>query len=86
MEACVAYARERTQFGKPIAKFESVADKIADMKVAVDAARALVLRVGWLMDHGRDTTVEAAVAKAFVSEATSEPTWTRCRCTAATGT
>jgi alkylation response protein AidB-like acyl-CoA dehydrogenase len=69
MEACVAYARQRRQFGKPIAKFESVADKIANMKIAVDAARALVLRVGWLMDHGRDAMNEAAVAKAFVSEA-----------------
>jgi alkylation response protein AidB-like acyl-CoA dehydrogenase len=69
MEACVAYARERRQFGKPIAKFESVADKIANMKIAVDAARALVLRVGWLMDRGHDTMVQAAVAKTFVSEA-----------------
>lgn len=69
MEACVAYARQRRQFGKPIAKFESVADKIANMKIAVDAARALVLRVGWLMDNGRDAMTEAAVAKAFVSEA-----------------
>ncbi len=69
MEACVAYARGRRQFGKPIGKFESVADKIADMKIAVEASRALVLRVGWLMDHGHDTLVEAAVAKAFVSEA-----------------
>jgi alkylation response protein AidB-like acyl-CoA dehydrogenase len=69
MEACVAYARQRRQFGKPIAKFESVADKIANMKIAVDAARALVLRVGWLMDNGRDAMNEAAVAKAFVSEA-----------------
>jgi L-prolyl-PCP dehydrogenase len=69
MEACVAYARHRRQFGQPIAKFESVADKIADMKIAVDAARALVLRVGWLMDRGHDAMTEAAVAKAFVSEA-----------------
>ncbi len=69
MERCVAYARERRQFGKPIGKYESVADKIANMKVAVDASRALVLRVGWLMDHGFDSTAEAAVAKVFVSEA-----------------
>ncbi len=69
MEASVRYARERRQFGKPIGKFESVSDKIANMKIAVDASRALVLRVGWLMDRGRDATVEAAVAKAFVSEA-----------------
>jgi alkylation response protein AidB-like acyl-CoA dehydrogenase len=69
MEACVRYARQRRQFGKPIAKFESVADKVANMKIAVDAARALVLRVGWLMDQGREAMAEAAVAKAFVSEA-----------------
>ncbi len=69
METCVRYARQRRQFGKPIARFEAVADKIANMKIAVDAARALVLRVGWLMDQGRDAMTEAAVAKAFVSEA-----------------
>ena len=69
MEACVGYARQRRQFGKPIGKFESVAEKIADMKIAVEASRALVLRVGWLMDNGHDTLTEAAVAKAFVSEA-----------------
>ncbi|MGH2750803.1 MAG: acyl-CoA dehydrogenase family protein [Actinomycetota bacterium] len=69
METCIAYARQRRQFGKPIAKYESVADKMANMKIAVDAARALVLRTGWLMDQGRDAMVEAAVAKTFVSEA-----------------
>lgn len=69
MEACIDYARQRRQFGQPIGRFESIADKIANMKVAVDASRALVLRVGWLMDHGHDATLEAAVAKAFVSEA-----------------
>jgi alkylation response protein AidB-like acyl-CoA dehydrogenase len=69
MEDCVAYARERKQFGQSIGKFESIADKIADMRVAVDAGRALALRVGWLMDHGRDTTLESAIAKLFISEA-----------------
>ena len=69
METCVAYAKERKQFGRPIGKFEAVSDKIANMKIAVDASRALVLRVGWLMDHGQEALTEAAVAKAFVSEA-----------------
>jgi alkylation response protein AidB-like acyl-CoA dehydrogenase len=69
METCVEYARSRKQFGESIGRFESVADKIADMKIAVEASRALVLQTGWLMDHGFDTTTEAAVAKAFVSEA-----------------
>lgn len=69
MERCIEYARQRRQFGRAIAKYESVADKIADMKIAVDASRALVLRVGWLMDQGNDALTEAAVAKAFVGEA-----------------
>lgn len=69
MEQCIDYARQRHQFGKPIAKYESVADKIADMKIRLDAARGLVLKVAWLMDQGQDTMLEAAVAKTFVSEA-----------------
>jgi hypothetical protein len=69
LERCIEYARQRRQFGKPIAQFESVADKIADMRIAVDASRALVLRVGWLMDHGHDPMIAAAVAKAFIAEA-----------------
>jgi alkylation response protein AidB-like acyl-CoA dehydrogenase len=69
METCIAYAQNRRQFGQPIGRFESVSDKIADMRVAVDAGRALALRVGWLMDQGRDTTLESAIAKLFISEA-----------------
>ena len=69
MEACISHARQRTQFGQAIGKFGPVAEKIANMKIAVDAARALVLRVGRLMDGGRDAPLEAAVAKTFVSEA-----------------
>jgi alkylation response protein AidB-like acyl-CoA dehydrogenase len=69
MERCVAYARERRQFGQPIGKYGAIADKIVDMKIAVDAGRALVLKAGWAMDQGRDGMVEAATAKAFVAEA-----------------
>jgi alkylation response protein AidB-like acyl-CoA dehydrogenase len=69
LEDCVRYAKQRVQFGKPIGKFGAIADKLASMKVNVDAARALVQRVGHLMDQGLDATVEAAEAKLFVSEA-----------------
>ena len=69
METCIEYARERRQFGQPIGKFGAIADKIADMRVSIDAGRALVLRVGRLMDQGRDATLESAIAKLFVSEA-----------------
>jgi alkylation response protein AidB-like acyl-CoA dehydrogenase len=69
LEECVRYAKERHQFGKPIAKFGAISDKLASMKTAVDAARGLVLRVGRMMDEGLDVSVEAAEAKVFISEA-----------------
>jgi alkylation response protein AidB-like acyl-CoA dehydrogenase len=69
LEDCVRYARERRQFGQPIGKFESVADRVAEMKVAIDAGRFLLYRVGWLKQQGKSAVMEAAVAKLFVSEA-----------------
>lgn len=69
VETCASYARQRRQFGQPIAKFQAVADKIVNMKIALDASRLLVLRTGWLMDRGHDALTEAAIAKTFVSEA-----------------
>ena len=69
LEACVSYAKERQQFGKPIGKFGAIADKLANMRTRIDAARALVLRVGRMMDQGLDASVEAAEAKVFTSEA-----------------
>ena len=69
MEDCIAYARQRRQFGQPIAKYASVADRIADMKVAIDAGRFLLYRVGWLKQQGKNAVMEAAMAKLFVSEA-----------------
>jgi alkylation response protein AidB-like acyl-CoA dehydrogenase len=68
LEDCVDYARQRRQFGQPIAKFESVADRIADMKVAIEAGRFLLYRVGWLKQQGKSAVLEAAMAKLFVSE------------------
>jgi hypothetical protein len=68
LEDSIKYARERRQFGQPIAKFESVADKVADMKVAIEAGRFLLYRVGWLKQQGRNAVLEAALAKLFVSE------------------
>jgi alkylation response protein AidB-like acyl-CoA dehydrogenase len=69
LDDCVRYAKQRRQFGQPIAKFESVAGRIADMKVAVDAGRFLLYRVAALQAEGRSTVLESAIAKLFVSEA-----------------
>lgn len=68
LERCVRYARERRQFGKPIGKFESISNKLADMKVRLETARLLVYKVGWLKRHGKQAASEAAMAKLYVSE------------------
>jgi alkylation response protein AidB-like acyl-CoA dehydrogenase len=68
LDDCINYARSRRQFGEPIAKFESVANKIADMKVALEASRLLLYYAGWLHGQGKNTLLESAIAKLFVSE------------------
>lgn len=69
LEACVAYARSREQFGQPIGKFQGVSDKLADMYVRLEAARSLIYRCAWLKQQGRAAPAEAAAAKLFTSEA-----------------
>jgi len=68
LEACMAHARSRKQFGRPIGKFQSVANKIVDMKVRLVTCRPLVYRIGLLKDTNRSATEEAAIAKLHVSE------------------
>ncbi len=62
------HARQRKQFGKPIGKFQSVANRLVDMKVRLDTCRPLVYRIGMLKDAKQDATTEAAVAKLYVSD------------------
>jgi alkylation response protein AidB-like acyl-CoA dehydrogenase len=73
LESSVAYAGERTQFGKPIASFQLVQEMIADMSLDADAARLLVWRCADLLDRGLSDTAEfrtaASKAKLFASEA-----------------
>ena len=69
LEACIAHARSRKQFGRSIGKFQSVANRIVDMRVRLDTCRPLVYRIGWLKDQNRPATQEAAIAKLHVSTA-----------------
>jgi alkylation response protein AidB-like acyl-CoA dehydrogenase len=62
------YAKERVQFGQPIAKFQAVQWMIADMSTEVDAARMMVYRAAAMKDHGKTFTKEAAMAKLYASE------------------
>ena len=69
IDACARYAKERHQFGKPIAGFQLTQDKIARMVVDCDAARLLVYRAGHLKNKGKVNTIETSIAKYFASEA-----------------
>jgi len=62
------YARERRQFGKPIADFQAIQWKLADMATEIDAARLLVHRAAWLKQEGRPHAEAGAKAKLFTSE------------------
>ena len=65
----VAYAKERTQFGKPIAEFQAVAFKLAEMATELEAARLLTYKAAWLKDQGEDYMVASSMAKLYASEA-----------------
>ena len=62
------YAKQRRQFGRPIAEFDGVRFPLATLASEVDAARMLTLRAAWLRDQGRPFTREAAMAKLYASE------------------
>ncbi len=72
VEESVKYAKEREQFGKPIATFQLVQAMIADMVLKTDASRMLVWRAGFLKDKGRPNTLETSVAKLHATEAAVE--------------
>ncbi|HEY9503741.1 MAG TPA: acyl-CoA dehydrogenase family protein [Pyrinomonadaceae bacterium] len=67
-ESAVRYAKERQQFGKPIAEFQAIQFKLADMATKIDAARLLMYRAASLKDNGKKTTKESSMAKLYSSE------------------
>ena len=72
LEACIHYARTRKQFGQPIGKFQSISNRIAEMKVRLEAARLLLYKVAWLKKVGKPAHMEAALAKLYLSEVFTE--------------
>jgi acyl-CoA dehydrogenase len=75
LEYAVGYARERIQFGKPIAEHQAVAFRLADMALRVDASRLLTWRAAQMLDGGERATTEAAMAKLHASETAMWCTW-----------
>ena len=67
-EAALRYAKERHQFGKPIAEFQAIQFKLADMATQIDAARLLTYRSAALKNHAKVVTKESSMAKLFASE------------------
>ncbi len=68
-EDAVDYSRERTQFGKPICRFQAIQLYLAEMRTDLQAARQLVQWAAWRSDQGMENADEAAMAKLFASEA-----------------
>ena len=69
LDACVAFARERRQFGQRIADFQMIQATLADMAADVEAARLLVYRAAWVKDQGLPATKATSIAKLFATEA-----------------
>ncbi|MDA8195027.1 MAG: acyl-CoA dehydrogenase family protein [Thermaerobacter sp.] len=68
LEAALAYAAERRQFGRRINDFQAIQFKLADMAMEIELARTMVLKAAWLKDQNRAFGKEAAIAKLFSSE------------------
>lgn len=68
LEQCVKYSKERKQFGKPIGKYQSIANKIVDMKVRMETSRLLLYKVPWMKQTYGRAPMDAALAKLYISE------------------
>lgn len=68
LDASLAYMKQRTAFGKPLAEFNGLQAMVAEMATEIEAARLLTLRAAYLKDHGRPARQAASMAKVFASE------------------
>ena len=74
LQESLRYARTRHQFGQAVGKFQSISHRLADMKVHMEAARLLVYKAAWGLDRSREVTLDASIAKLFVSESLIQAT------------
>jgi len=72
LEETIGHAASHRRFGQPIGRNQSVANRIVDMRIRLDAARLLMYQLAWLKDQGKRTTIESAIVKVFLSEALVE--------------
>jgi alkylation response protein AidB-like acyl-CoA dehydrogenase len=69
LDACIAFARQRRQFGQRIADFQMIQAALADMAASIEAARLLVYHAAWVKDQGLPATKATSIAKLFATEA-----------------
>lgn len=72
LEQAVRHARTRHQFGQPIGKFQSVSNRIADMKLKLETSRLLLYRTAWKIQRGESVTLDSALLKLHLSESLVE--------------
>jgi alkylation response protein AidB-like acyl-CoA dehydrogenase len=68
LERCIEYARQRQQFGQAIGKFQSVANRIVDMKIRLETARLLMYNLAWRRSENKRTALEGSMVKLYLSE------------------
>jgi alkylation response protein AidB-like acyl-CoA dehydrogenase len=68
LDHCVRHVRGRRQFGKRLADFQSVANRVVDMKLRLESGRLLLYRACWAMDNAQPSTLWTALSKIVVSE------------------
>lgn len=74
-EAAVEYSKQRVQFGEPIANFQAIRFKLADMRTQIEAARALAFIAAAKFDQGERADLDAGMAKLFASEVAHKVAW-----------
>lgn len=72
VEQTLEYSKARRQFGQAVGSYQSVSNRIADMKMRLETARLLLYRVAWLKQQGRSAAMDAAILKLYLSEAFTE--------------
>jgi len=68
LESCIQYAKTRRQFGQPIGKFQSISNKISDVKVNLELGKLILYKMAWLKDQKKRATMETSIGKLFISE------------------
>ena len=68
LELCINHVKTRSQFGQPIGKFQSITNKIADMKVNIELGKLILYKAAWLKDQNKRVVLETSIGKLFISE------------------